>query len=141
MSPSANRDAPAGIRVLIVDDEEDFARSVAKVLSRRGFEVEVALSGEAALAVLAARGFDVAVMDLRMPGMGGLEALEQTRRLHPDVQVIVLTGHATTALGIEGMRIGAADFLTKPTDVDTLALAIQAVAGRKAESRLEEDET
>jgi DNA-binding response OmpR family regulator len=131
------------LRVLLVDDEEEFARSVAKVLSRRGFEVEVALSGEAALGLLGGHGFDVVVMDLRMPGMGGMRALEQARRRFPALQVIILTGHGTTALGIEGMQVGAADFLSKPVDVDTLALAIQAVARRAAAwvSSSEEEET
>lgn len=133
-----------GLRVLLVDDEEEFVRSVAKVLGRRGFEVGVALSGEDGLDRLASSRFDVAVMDLRMPGMDGLETLALARRRHPDLRVIILTGHGTAALGIEGMRLGAADFLTKPVDPDTLALAIQAVvgsAGGGPTSILEEEET
>jgi DNA-binding response OmpR family regulator len=124
-----------------VDDEEEFVRTVAKVLGRRGFVVEVALSGEEGLARLAAYHFDVAVLDLRMPGMDGLETLTLARRRHPDLKVIILTGHATTSLGLEGMRLGAADFMTKPVEPDTLALAIQAAAGGAgSRARLEETE-
>lgn len=133
-----------GLRVLLVDDEEDFVRSVAKVLGRRGFDVGVALSGEDGLAQLDAHRFDVAVMDLRMPGMDGLEALAVARRRHPDLKVIILTGHGTASLGIEGMRLGAVDFLTKPVDPDALALAIQAAVGSAGvgiASILEEEET
>jgi DNA-binding NtrC family response regulator len=116
------------IRVLVVDDEEDFASALAIRLTRRGFSVRTASSGAAALADLASHPAKVVILDLKMPGMDGLETLHCIRRRHPEVQVIVLTGHGTVASGIEGMQVGAADYLRKPVPIETLCTAIQAAA-------------
>lgn len=118
----------AAIRVLLVDDEEDFARTLSKVLSRRGLDVDCAFSGEAALERLETTAYQVAVVDLKMPGMDGLELLERAKHRHPNLEVILLTAHGTVPAGIEGLRGGAADFLAKPVDPDALALAITALA-------------
>lgn len=116
------------IRVLVVDDEEDFASALVTRLARRGFSARAAYSGTAALAELASRSAQVVILDLKMPGMDGIETLHRIRRRYPDVQVIVLTGHGTVASGIEGMQIGAADYLRKPVPIETLCTAILAAA-------------
>jgi DNA-binding response OmpR family regulator len=126
---------PERIRVLIVDDEEDFASAIAERLGRRGFEATAAFSARAGLALLEEITVDVVVLDLKMPGMDGLTALGRIRKLHPDVQVIVLTGHGTVAAGIEGMQLGAADFLQKPVTIEVLGTAITAAAERSRASR------
>jgi DNA-binding response OmpR family regulator len=126
--PSPSGQAEVALRVLLVDDEQDYAGTLAKILTRRGLQVSCAFSGQEALEKLAASDYDVAVVDLKMPGMDGLELLERARRLRPRLQVIVLTAHGTVPAGIEVLRSGAADFLSKPVDSDALVLAITAIA-------------
>jgi CheY-like chemotaxis protein len=127
---STNENAPGVIRVLVVDDEDDFATALVERLRRRGFAAEAVFSGQAALERLGAGRHDVAVLDLKMPGIDGLAALREIKRAGLAVAVIVLTGHGTVASGIDGMQIGAADFLQKPVDVDALCTAIRAAAER-----------
>ncbi len=122
--------APDPTRVLVVDDEEDFATALVERLQRRGFEAEAVFDGREALTCLAATSFDVAVLDLKMPGIDGLTTLREIKRAGIDVPVIVLTGHGTVASGIDGMQIGAADFLQKPVELDALCTAIRAAAER-----------
>ena len=121
---------PDAIRVLIVDDEEDFATALVERLRHRGFTADAVFSGRAALERLSGSPHDVAVLDLKMPGMDGLTTLREIKRAGLDVAVIVLTGHGTVASGIDGMQIGAADFLQKPMDMDALCTAIRAAAER-----------
>ncbi len=118
------------IRVLIVDDEEDFATALAERLRRRGFAADAVFTGQAALERLSADTHDVAVLDLKMPGIDGLTTLREIKRAGLEVAVVVLTGHATVASGIAGMQIGAADFLQKPVDLDALCTAVRAAAER-----------
>jgi len=127
---------PERVRVLVVDDEEDFATALVSRLARRGFDAVPAFSGSQALIRLRAAATDVIVLDLKMPGMDGLETLREVRRLDPHVQVIVLTGHGTVATGIDGMQLGAADFLQKPTSIEQLCTAIEVAAIRARESRV-----
>ena len=110
----------AEYRVLLVDDEEEFVSALSERLMLRGIEVESALNGEEALAWLVVKEFEVVFLDVMMPGLGGLEVLRQIKSTHPDTQVILLTGHGSTREGIEGMRLGAFDYLTKPADEDRL---------------------
>jgi DNA-binding response OmpR family regulator len=131
--------APEPIRVLVVDDEVDFATALALRLRRRGFVADAVFRGEAGLERAAAGDVDVLVLDLRMPGMDGLETLRAVRAAAPGVRVIVLTGHGTVASGIEGMQVGAADFLQKPADIETLSAAIIAAAARPAADVAERD--
>ena len=123
---------PESIRVLIVDDEEDFATALVERLRRRGFMADAVFSGEAALERLSCHAYDVAVLDLKMSGIDGLGTLREIKRFGFAVAVVVLTGHATVASGIEGMQIGAADFLQKPVDLETLCTSIRGAADRAA---------
>lgn len=129
-APRLDDDAPSGIRVLIVDDEREFLASLAKVLSRRGMEVITAQTGEEGLALLSGECPDVAVVDIRMPGMGGLRLLSMVRELDDPAEVILLTGHASEESLEAGRKEGAFAYLTKPQDVDELAERIRSAAER-----------
>jgi DNA-binding NtrC family response regulator len=107
-------------RVLLVDDEEEFVSALSERLMLRGIEVDSALNGEEALARLVEKEFEVVILDVMMPGLGGLEVLRQIKVSHPDTQVILLTGHGSTREGIEGMRLGAFDYLIKPVDIEEM---------------------
>jgi len=123
------------IRVLVVDDEEDFLRALVMRLEIRGMEAKGVASGDEALAVLAEQCFDVVVLDIKMPGMDGIDALRAIRQRHPDIEVLVLTGHASQELSREGMSLGAFDYLIKPVKVDTVAERIRAAVGRDRAKR------
>jgi DNA-binding NtrC family response regulator len=116
------------VRVLVVDDEADFATATAERLRRRGFLAVPVFAGREALERIAAEPFEAVLLDLRMPGMDGLAVLREIRRVDPHLRVIVLTGHGTVDSGIEGMQIGAADFLRKPADFESLVVAVLAAA-------------
>jgi DNA-binding NtrC family response regulator len=119
-------------RVLLVDDEEDFVESLAKRLDRRGLRVETSSSGEQALEMVRRRSFDVIVLDLAMPGLDGIATLERLKQLDPDLQVILLTGHATVPKSVEAMKLGAADLLEKPADFAELLTKIREAGAKKA---------
>jgi two-component system NtrC family sensor kinase len=122
-----------GVSVLIVDDEKEFADSLAERLSLRGFVVRAAYSGEEGLARLGERSADVVLLDLSMPGIGGLETLAQIKsRQGEETEVIVLTGHASVASAIEGMKRGAFDYLEKPVDMSRLVDTIRRAQNRRA---------
>ena len=110
----------ADYRVLLVDDEEEFVSALSERLMLRGIEVDSALNGEEALALMVEKVFEVVILDVMMPGLGGLEVLRQIKTTHPNTQVILLTGHGSTREGIEGMRLGAFDYLIKPVDIEEM---------------------
>jgi len=110
----------AEYRVLLVDDEEEFVSALSERLMLRGIEVDSALNGEEALARLVEKEFEVVILDVMMPGLSGLEVLRQIKSTHPNTQVILLTGHGSTREGIEGMRLGAFDYLIKPVDIEEM---------------------
>jgi len=112
-------------RLLLVDDEKDFIDSTAKLLRRRGYDVEVAYSGHGALAAIGHGRFDVLVLDLRLPEMDGLETLAVVRRMDPALCVILLSGHADVASAGAALRGGAQAYLLKPCSVDNLVSAIE----------------
>ena len=113
------------IRVLLVDDEERFAQNLAKLLRGRGFEVSTAFDGATGVAAVeAAGGFDVVLLDVKMPGMDGIEALRRIKDVSPDTEVLMLTGHANVDTGVDAMREGALDYLMKPCDVEDLVAKI-----------------
>jgi DNA-binding NtrC family response regulator len=113
------------IRVLLVDDEEDYVKTMAERMDMRDLQSTVALSGEEALDILETDPPDVIVLDLRMPGMHGMEVLEKVKREHPHIQVIILTGHGGEKEEKEARRLGAFEYVQKPADLGTLVDTIQ----------------
>jgi DNA-binding NtrC family response regulator len=114
------------IKVLVVDDEEDFANTLAQRLKLRDLKVDTAYDGEQALSKLKEVEHDVIVLDLKMPGMHGMEVLREIKKDYPDIQVIVITGHGTERAEEEARRRGGFDYLQKPADSDTLERRIKA---------------
>lgn len=113
------------LSVMIVDDEEDFLETLVKRLEKRDVKVIGAKSGEEALELLQESPVDVVVLDVKMPGMDGIEALKEIKRRHPLVEVVLLTGHASTEVAIRGMELGAFDYLMKPIGMDELLYKVQ----------------
>ncbi len=107
-------------KILIVDDENDFRETIIKRLRARKIDIEGADSGPAALEMLDAQDFDVIVLDVKMPGMDGIETLREIKLKKPLVEVIMLTGHASVESGIQGMQLGAFDYVMKPVALDDL---------------------
>lgn len=107
-------------RILIVDDEDDFREAIIKRLRARKVDVEGAESGPKALDLLTNQDFDVVVLDVKMPGMDGIETLREIKLKKPLVEVIMLTGHASVESGIQGMQLGAFDYVMKPVALDDL---------------------
>jgi DNA-binding NtrC family response regulator len=106
--------------VLVVDDEAEFRDLTVKILNKRGINARGAESGEQALEILRHALIDVVLLDVKMPGMDGIETLRQIRIQNPLVEVVLLTGHASVESGIEGMKLGAFDYLMKPIELDPL---------------------
>ena len=106
--------------VLVVDDEGEFREMTSKILTKRGLKVQSAGSGQKALEILDHSRTDVVLLDVKMPGMDGIDTLRHIRNLKPLVEVVLLTGHASVESGIEGMKLGAFDYLMKPIDTEPL---------------------
>jgi DNA-binding NtrC family response regulator len=111
--------------VLLVDDEVEFLETLVKRLKKRNLTVRGVNSGEEAIETLAQAPVDVVVLDVKMPGMDGLETLKEIKKLLPLTEVIMLTGHASMEVAIEGMENGAFDYLMKPMDIDELLYKLQ----------------
>ena len=114
------------IHVLVVDDEQDFLKLIKRRLTRRNLDVDTAPSGEEALKFLAHTPIDVVILDVRMPGMDGIETLKEIRKRHRNTAVIMLTGHGSMQSGIEGISHGAYDYILKPFSIDDLLERIRA---------------
>jgi DNA-binding NtrC family response regulator len=108
------------LRILIVDDEEDLVATMAERLALREIQAQAATSGLEALQCMKEREFDALVLDVKMPGIDGLQLMAEIRRKHPDLPVILLTGHGSAADAEKGIRLGAFDYLMKPVDIDGL---------------------
>lgn len=118
--------------ILLVDDEQGFVETMVKRLTKKNLNVSKAYSGEEALEYLSSHPeIEVVVLDVKMPGMDGNETLREIKRRHPLIEVIMLTGHATGKSGIEGMKLGAADYLTKPCDIDHFIIRIDEAVCKK----------
>ncbi len=120
------------ISVLVVDDEAEFIDTLGKLLRRRGFEVAVAADGAQAVGRVSAQPFDVALLDVKMPGMDGFQTLAEIKRVSPDTQVVLLTGHLSEADEQDGLESGAFAYLLKPHPVSDLVSVIESAARRRA---------
>jgi DNA-binding NtrC family response regulator len=116
---------PEPMKVLFVDDEPDFLQTLLKRMRKRDVNAAGVGSGEEALVHLAQFPADVVVLDVRMPGMGGIETLRAIKKKTPLTEVVMLTGHASLEVAREGMENGAFDYLMKPVDIDDLLYKIQ----------------
>lgn len=123
---------PGAINVLYVDDEEDFVRTLAERMDMRDMGGDVALSGQEALEMLEEERPDVMVLDLRMPGLDGLEVLRRVKKAYPEIEVIILTGHGSERDEEEARRLGAFDYLHKPVELEELMEVVRR-AGRQRE--------
>jgi len=120
-------------RVLIVDDEERFRTTLAKMLTAQGLTVATAASGPEGLETLRSQPVDVILLDIRMPKMGGIETLTEIKKINPQVEVIILTGHASVDAAMEIMKLGGYDYLLKPCPLDELLLKIDNAFEKKQE--------
>ena len=120
-------------KVLLVDDEKDFIEMLSLRLEEVGEKITVAYSGQEALDALEKADIDVVILDIRMPGMDGIETLREIKKKSPLVEVIMLTGHGSTETAVEGMKLGAFDYLMKPADFDDLTLKLEGARKRKDE--------
>jgi len=120
-----------GLKILLIDDEKEFVTTLAERLEIRGFFCETALDGEAGLEHMEKKDFDIVVVDLMMPGLTGLDVLKKIKASNFECPVILLTGHGSTKEGIEGMRIGAYDYLMKPINIEDLIEKISDAVTKK----------
>ena len=120
-------------RVLVVDDEKEFVETLSERLSLRNYDVTTSLSGDDAVEEVKNHLFDVIILDVLMPGMSGIETLREIKQIKPLTEVIMLTGHATVETAIEGLKLGALDFLLKPCETEDLVTKIDKAYAKKAE--------
>jgi DNA-binding NtrC family response regulator len=120
-------------RVLMVDDEKEFIQTLSERLTLRDYDVTTAFSGEEAVEKVKSYLFDVTILDVLMPGMSGIETLREIKKIKPLIEVIMLTGHATIETAIEGMKLGAFDFLLKPCETEALLAKIDKAYAKKIE--------
>ncbi|RPJ77567.1 MAG: response regulator [Deltaproteobacteria bacterium] len=117
--------------ILMVDDETDFLETMIKRLKKRNLKVTGAGSGEEAIKILKDTPMDVVVLDVRMKGIDGIQTLKEIKKMCPLVEVIMLTGHASLEVAVEGMEMGAFDYLMKPMDIDELLYKLEDACKRK----------
>jgi len=119
------KDQMDSIKLLLVDDEEGYVRVLSKRMAKRNIQVTAALSGSEAIQTLRRQDFDVAVVDLKMEDMDGIEVLKIFKKMDPQMEVIMLTGHGSEKAAREGVEFGAFDYLTKPCDLEDLLVKIR----------------
>jgi len=124
------------VRLLLVDDERDFLHAVEPGLVRRGFDVTLAETGMRALDILSREEFDVVILDVKMPGLDGVDTFREVKRMAPDLPVVLLTGHGNIQQAFETSREGVHEYLTKPCDVEEIARVVREAAER---GRLKKD--
>jgi DNA-binding NtrC family response regulator len=118
--------------VMLVDDEVPFVETMTKRLSKRQLLILPAYSGRQALEKLEKNSVDVVILDVKMPGMDGIETLREIKKIYPLVEVIMLTGHATIETAVEGMRLGAFDYLMKPCEIEELLAKVNEAKEKKS---------
>ncbi len=128
------------IKILLVDDEVKFLNAISGRLSLKGFEVTTAANGDDAINAAQKGGFDVAVLDLQMPGTDGSQLLEILKEKHKFIEIIMLTGHATVDSAIECTKLGAFKYLEKPYDFDKLVEALQQAYQARMEKKFESNQ-
>jgi two-component system response regulator RegA len=106
--------------ILLVDDEVNFLNALSQRFEARGFKADAVTSGEEALEKVKGKNYNIVILDLVMPGMGGIEVLKNIKKNYPDLPVIILTGQGTTEKAVEAMKEGAMDYMEKPADIATL---------------------
>lgn len=119
------------IRILLVDDEEDFVRTLSERLNLRDLASETAFNGWQALDFVDSKAPDIMILDLKMPGIDGMEVLRRVRKNFPDIQVIILTGHGNDLDEAEARRLGVFDYLKKPVDIELLVERIRVAVNEK----------
>ena len=123
------------IKVLVVDDEERFRTTLAKLLTAKGMTVSVAGGGEEALEILRATPHDSVLLDVKMPGMSGQQTLPEIKKIDPDIEVIILTGHASVDIAAEMIAHGGTDYLLKPYPMEELLDIIHIAYDRRMTAR------
>ena len=119
-------------RVLLVDDEEEYLEIMSERMRARDIDVTTSTSAREALDMIATGSFDAVIMDFMMPEMNGIEALKAIKEKNPEMQIILLTGHATVEKTVEAMKAGAMDLIEKPADLDALSEKIKSAHNQKA---------
>ena len=121
------------VNILVVDDEKDFVEMLSLRLQEVGEKVSTAYSGKECLETLEKTNIDVVILDIKMPGMDGMETLGEIKKSFPIIEVIMLTGHGSAETAVEGMKSGAFDYLMKPADFDDLTAKLEGARKRKDE--------
>jgi DNA-binding response OmpR family regulator len=119
-------------RILLIDDEDAFRETIRKLLTRRGFDLSTASDGSQGIREVLRGGVEVAVLDVKMPGLDGIETLRELKRIQPDLEVIILTGHLLKSTEQEGLKLGAYAYLTKPCTVPDLVATIMKALDARA---------
>ena len=128
------------IKLLIVDDEVKFLDSIARRLEMRGFEVTKAANGQEAIEITKTQRFDLALLDLKMPGMDGRQVLEILKREHKFLEVIILTGHGSVDSAVDCTKLGAFSYLPKPYELEKLLEVLRAAYEARIRRKLESDQ-
>lgn len=123
-------------KVLMVDDEEDFVTTLSERMQMRDLDSDVALNGEQALQIVEDEVPDVMVLDLKMPGIDGMEVLRRVRKAYPQVQVVILTGHGSEKDEAEAKRLGAFAYMQKPVDIEKLVATLKNAYKKKLEDTM-----
>ena len=126
----------AKIKLIVVDDEIRFLRALSQRLSLRDFDVSTATSGQEAIRLARTEEFDLALVDLKMPGMTGEEVLETLKREHPFIEVVILTGHGTIESAVQCTQAGSYSYLQKPCETDELLEVLKDAFGRRLHRKL-----
>ena len=121
----------ANIHLLLVDDEERFLTTTRTLLEKRGVTTFIASNGLDALKVMGEHPIDVVVLDVKMPGVDGVEVLRHAKQRHPLIEVIMLTGHASVESAVEGLKLGAFDYVTKPCEISDLMEKVNEAYAKK----------
>jgi len=119
------------MHILVVDDEREFLELMTNRLQKRGFTVTVASCGEQALDLVEKEAFDALVLDVKMPGIDGIEVLRKVKQLRPHLPVLLLTGHASVEVAMSGVESGAVDYLLKPVPINDLIMRLRDISTRR----------